>query len=88
LRQPERPFDALRLLKDDVHDAGNVRGGVDEPQRVCAPGSGAAALPGLVLIAVWLLLVAYVWTLVQIWRTGDTGVRFRDRPGSPQWWAR
>jgi len=47
------------------------------------------AVLALVLIAVWLLLVAGLRTLVQLRRTGDAGVpRFRDRPGSPQWWAR
>jgi protein-S-isoprenylcysteine O-methyltransferase Ste14 len=47
------------------------------------------AVLALVLIAAWLLLVAGVRTLIQIRRTGDASApRFRDRPGSPQWWAR
>ena len=47
------------------------------------------AVLALVLIAVWLLLVAGLRTLIQIRRTGATSApRFRDRPGSPQWWAR
>jgi protein-S-isoprenylcysteine O-methyltransferase Ste14 len=47
------------------------------------------AVLALVLIAVWLLLVACVRTLIQLRRTGTASVpRFRDRPGSPQWWAR
>jgi protein-S-isoprenylcysteine O-methyltransferase Ste14 len=47
------------------------------------------AVLGLVLLAVWLLLVAGVRTVIQIRRTGTASVpRFRDRPGSPQWWAR
>jgi protein-S-isoprenylcysteine O-methyltransferase Ste14 len=47
------------------------------------------AVLGLVLLAVWLLLVAGLPTLIQIRRTGTAGVpRFRDRPGSAQWWAR
>src|SRR5687767_11329039 len=47
------------------------------------------AVLALVLIAVWLLLVAGLRTLIQVRRTGDASApRFRDRPGSPQWWAR
>ena len=47
------------------------------------------AVLALVLIAAWLLLVAGLRTLIQTRRTGDASVpRFRDRPGSPQWWAR
>jgi tRNA A-37 threonylcarbamoyl transferase component Bud32 len=47
------------------------------------------AVLALVLIATWLLLVAGLRTLIQIRRTGDASApRFRDRPGSPQWWAR
>jgi protein-S-isoprenylcysteine O-methyltransferase Ste14 len=47
------------------------------------------AVLALVLIAVWLLLVAGLPTLIQVRRTGDASApRFRDRPGSPQWWAR
>jgi protein-S-isoprenylcysteine O-methyltransferase Ste14 len=47
------------------------------------------AVLALVLIAAWLLLVAGVRTLIQTRRTGTaSSPRFRDRPGSPQWWAR
>ena len=47
------------------------------------------AVLALVLIAAWLLLVACLRTLIQIRRTGDASTpRFRDRPGSAQWWAR
>jgi protein-S-isoprenylcysteine O-methyltransferase Ste14 len=47
------------------------------------------AVLALVLLAVWLLLVAGLRTLIQLRRTGEVSVpRFRDRPGSPQWWAR
>ena len=47
------------------------------------------AVLALVLIAVWLLLVAGLRTLIQVRRTGEASApRLRDRPGSPQWWAR
>jgi protein-S-isoprenylcysteine O-methyltransferase Ste14 len=47
------------------------------------------AVLALVLLAVWLLLVVSLPTLVRLRRTGTASVpRFRDRPGSPQWWAR
>ena len=46
------------------------------------------AVLALVLIAAWLLLVVGLRTFIQIRRTGGVGSRFRDRPGSPQWWAR
>ena len=47
------------------------------------------AVLAFVLIAAWMLLVGGLRTFIQIRRTGDAGSpRFRDRPGSPQWWAR
>jgi protein-S-isoprenylcysteine O-methyltransferase Ste14 len=47
------------------------------------------AVLALVLIAAWLLLVAGLRTLIQTRRTGAASApRFRDRPGSAQWWAR
>jgi protein-S-isoprenylcysteine O-methyltransferase Ste14 len=47
------------------------------------------AVLALVLIAAWLLLVAGLRTLIQVRRTGElSATRFRDRPGTPQWWAR
>jgi protein-S-isoprenylcysteine O-methyltransferase Ste14 len=47
------------------------------------------AVLALVLLAAWLLLVAGLRTVIQFRRTGEASVpRFRDRPGSPQWWAR
>jgi protein-S-isoprenylcysteine O-methyltransferase Ste14 len=47
------------------------------------------AVLALVLLAAWLLLVAFLRTLLQARRTGAASTpRFRDRPRSPQWWAR
>ena len=46
------------------------------------------AVLALVLIAAWMLLVGGLRGFIQIRRTGDAVSRFRDRPGSPQWWAR
>ena len=47
------------------------------------------AVLALVLLAAWLLLVAGLRTRIQLRRTGAASApRFRDRPGSPQWWAR
>jgi protein-S-isoprenylcysteine O-methyltransferase Ste14 len=46
------------------------------------------AVLALVLLAAWLLLVAGVPTVVQLRRTGRVSARFRDRAGTPQWWAR
>ena len=46
------------------------------------------AVLALVLLAAWLLLVAGVPTVLQLRRTGRVSARFRDRPGTPQWWAR
>ena len=46
------------------------------------------AVLALVLIAAWVLLAAGLGPFIQIRRTGDAGSRFRDRPASPQWWAR
>jgi protein-S-isoprenylcysteine O-methyltransferase Ste14 len=46
------------------------------------------AVPALVLLAVWLFLVAGLRGYLAYRRTGDPGLAFRDRPGTPQWWAR
>lgn len=47
------------------------------------------AVLALVLLTAWLLLVAGLPTVIQLRRTGAASVpRFRDRPGSAQWWAR
>jgi protein-S-isoprenylcysteine O-methyltransferase Ste14 len=47
------------------------------------------AILALALLAVWLLVVAGLRTGIQLRRTGEVSLpRFRDRPGSPQWWAR
>jgi protein-S-isoprenylcysteine O-methyltransferase Ste14 len=47
------------------------------------------AVLALVLTGAWVLLVTGLPALRQIRRTGDAGaLRFRDRPGSAQWWAR
>lgn len=42
----------------------------------------------LVLLGGWLLAVAVVRTVVHQRSAGALPVRFADRPGSPQWWAR
>jgi protein-S-isoprenylcysteine O-methyltransferase Ste14 len=47
------------------------------------------AVLALILIVAWLLLVAGLRTAIQLWRTGTASIpRYRDRPGSAQWWAR
>jgi protein-S-isoprenylcysteine O-methyltransferase Ste14 len=46
------------------------------------------AVLDLVLVGVWVVLVSFVRGAVQYRRTGSSPVRLRDRPGSPQWWAR
>jgi protein-S-isoprenylcysteine O-methyltransferase Ste14 len=62
---------------------------VSETKHQTTTGVPRMAVLALVLLAVWLLLVAGLRTLIQIRRTGDASApRFRDRPGSPQWWAR
>ena len=46
------------------------------------------AVLALALVVVWLALVAGLRGYLRFRRTGDFGVAFRDRRGSPQWWAR
>ena len=46
------------------------------------------AVLDLVLVLVWVGLVSIVRGAVQYRRTGTSPLRFRDRPGSPQWWSR
>ena len=46
------------------------------------------AVLDLVLVGVWVVLVSFVRGAIQYRRTGSSPVRLRDRPGSPQWWAR
>ena len=46
------------------------------------------AVLDLVLVLVWVGLVSIVRGVVQYRRTGASPLRFRDRPGSPQWWSR
>jgi protein-S-isoprenylcysteine O-methyltransferase Ste14 len=46
------------------------------------------AVLDLVLVGVWVGLVSFVRGAIQYRRTGSSPVRLRDRPGSPQWWAR
>jgi len=46
-----------------------------------------AALALLLLVA-WLVIVAVVPGYRQMRRTGEVPLAFRDRRGSPQWWAR
>jgi protein-S-isoprenylcysteine O-methyltransferase Ste14 len=46
------------------------------------------AVLALVLLATWIGLVAGLRGYIQFRRTGNIGMSFRDRPGSPQWWAR
>lgn len=46
------------------------------------------AVAAIVLIIVWLLLIAVVPTVIRARRGQARASRVRDRPGSPQWWAR
>ena len=46
------------------------------------------AILDLVLVLVWVGLVSIVRGVVQYRRTGVSPLRFRDKPGSPQWWSR
>jgi protein-S-isoprenylcysteine O-methyltransferase Ste14 len=46
------------------------------------------AVLDLVLVLVWVGLVSIVRGAVQYRRTGTSPLRFRDKPGSPQWWSR
>jgi protein-S-isoprenylcysteine O-methyltransferase Ste14 len=46
------------------------------------------AVLDLVLVGVWVVLVSFLRGAIQYRRTGSSPVRLRDRPGSPQWWAR
>jgi protein-S-isoprenylcysteine O-methyltransferase Ste14 len=46
------------------------------------------AVLDLVLVGVWVVLVSFVRGAIQYRRTGSSPVLLRDRPGSPQWWAR
>ena len=46
------------------------------------------AVLDLVLILVWIGLVSIMRGVIQYRRTGASPLRFRDRPGSPQWWSR
>ena len=46
------------------------------------------AVLDLILILVWVGLVSLVRGVVHYRRTGASPLRFRDRPGSPQWWSR
>jgi protein-S-isoprenylcysteine O-methyltransferase Ste14 len=46
------------------------------------------AILDLVLVGVWVVLVSFVRGAIQYQRTGASPLRLRDRPGSPQWWAR
>ena len=46
-----------------------------------------AALALLLLVA-WLVIVAGVRGYLHMRRTGEAPMAFRDRRGSPQWWAR
>ena len=42
----------------------------------------------LLLLVAWLVIVGGARSYLQLRRTGDAGVSFNDRRGSPQWWAR
>jgi protein-S-isoprenylcysteine O-methyltransferase Ste14 len=42
----------------------------------------------LILVFVWVGLVSVVRGVIQHRRTGTSPLRFRDRPGSAQWWSR
>jgi protein-S-isoprenylcysteine O-methyltransferase Ste14 len=46
------------------------------------------AVLDLVLVGVWVGVVSFARGAIQYRRTGSSPVRLRDRPGSPQWWAR
>jgi len=46
------------------------------------------AVLDLVLVAAWVGLVSLLRGALYYVRTGSSPVRLRDRPGSPQWWAR
>ena len=46
------------------------------------------AVLALILVGIWVVLVSFVRGAIQYRRTGSSPVRLRDRPGSPQWWAR
>jgi protein-S-isoprenylcysteine O-methyltransferase Ste14 len=46
------------------------------------------AVLDLVLVFVWFGLVSIVRGVVQYRRTGASPLRFRDKPGSAQWWSR
>ena len=48
----------------------------------------AMAVLDLVLVVIWVGLVSIVRGAVQFRRTGASPLRFRDKPGSPQWWSR
>ena len=48
----------------------------------------AMAVLDLILVVVWVGLVSIVRGVVQYRRTGASPLRFRDKPGSPQWWSR
>jgi protein-S-isoprenylcysteine O-methyltransferase Ste14 len=46
------------------------------------------AVVDLVLVLVWVGLVSLLRGVIQHRRTGTSPLRFRDRPGAAQWWAR
>ena len=46
------------------------------------------AVLDLVLVAAWVGLVSLLRGVLYFVRTGSSPLRLRDRPGSPQWWAR
>ena len=48
----------------------------------------AMAVLDLILVLVWVGLVSIVRGVVQYRRTGASPLRFRDKPGSAQWWSR
>jgi protein-S-isoprenylcysteine O-methyltransferase Ste14 len=46
------------------------------------------AVVALAVIALWMVLVGAARTYLHLRARGGRPVRFADRPGSPQWWAR
>lgn len=46
------------------------------------------AVTALAVIALWMLLVGAARTYFHLRAGGGRPVRFSDRPGTPQWWAR
>ena len=46
------------------------------------------AVVALAVVALWMVLVGTARTTLHLRAGGGRPVRFADRPGAPQWWAR